>query len=186
MIFHRHDKEAHMELHMHSHRFVHRLPDWRAAAYAGLAAGVVYMVMELLTARFVLYQSAWGTVKMVAAIMLGSGMLNSADSFSWIVVLAAAIVHFGLSVVMGVALAMLIAAFQLDSGLGMVSLTGAVFGVGAYLLNFYVFTSYFNWFDKARGQESLLAHIVFGLVAAIAYWQLERRATAASAEPGRT
>ncbi len=164
-----------MELHLHSHRFVHRMPDWRAAAFAGLAAGVVYVVMELLAARFVLYRGAWDTVKMVAAIMLGSGALSSPDAFSWIVVLAAAIVHFGLSIVLALVLAMLIAAFRLDSGQGLVALSGELFGVGAYLLNFYVFTRYFNWFDQARGLESLLAHAVFGLVAALAYWHLERR-----------
>ena len=66
-------------------------------------------------------------------------------------VLAAAIVHFGLSIVLALVLAMLIAAFRLDSGQGPVALSGALFGVGAYLLNFYVFTRYFNWFDRARG-----------------------------------
>ncbi|MDF3838718.1 hypothetical protein P3W85_38150 [Cupriavidus basilensis] len=165
-----------MELHMQSHHFTHRMPDWRAAAFAGLIAGAVYVVMELLTARFVLYQSAWGTVKMVAAIMLGKETMASADAFSWSIVLAAGVVHFGLSVVLATILAMIIASFRFDSSSGMASLTGAIFGALVYLVNFYALGRYFNWFDEARGWESLFAHVLFGLIAANAYMYLERPA----------
>lgn len=164
-----------MELHMQSHHYVHRMPDWRAAAIAGLVAGAVYMVLELLTARFLLYQGAWGTVKMVAAIMLGREALASADAFNWTIVLAAGVVHFGLSVVLATILAMLLASFRFDSSFGMASLVGALFGCLVYVVNFYVFGRYFNWFDEARGWESLFAHALFGLVAADAYTHLERR-----------
>lgn len=166
-----------MELHLHMqpHHFARRAPDWRAAAIAGLIAGTLYVVLELLTARFVLYQGAWGTVKMVAALMLGRQALASADAFSWTIVLAAGIVHFGLSIVLATILAMLIASFRFDSSIGMATLAGAVFGVLVYLVNFYVMGRYFNWFDEARGWESLFAHIMFGVIAADAYANLERR-----------
>ncbi len=164
-----------MELHLQSHHYVHRMPDWRAAVIAGLIAGTVYMVLELLTARFLLYQGAWGTVKMVAAIMLGREALASADAFSWTIVLAAGVVHFGLSVVLASILAMLLASFRFDSSFGMASLVGALFGCAVYLLNFYLLGRYFNWFDEARGWESLFAHALFGLVAADAYMHFERR-----------
>jgi len=45
----------------------------------------------------------------------------------------------------------------------MATLAGAVFGVLVYLVNFYVMGRYFNWFDEARGWESLFAHIMFGV-----------------------
>ncbi|KJK25937.1 membrane protein [Burkholderiaceae bacterium 16] len=167
-----------MELHLHmqSHHFARRAPDWRAAAIAGLIAGTLYVVLELLTARFVLYQGAWGTVKMVAAIMLGREALASADAFSWTIVLAAGVVHFALSVVLATILAMIIASFRFDSSIGMATMVGALFGLLAYLVNFYVLGRYFNWFDEARGWESVFAHILFGLIAADAYTNLERRA----------
>ncbi|WP_454764305.1 hypothetical protein [Cupriavidus campinensis] len=166
-----------MELHLQSHHYVRRMPDWRAAAVAGLIAGAIYMVLELLTARFLLYQGAWGTVKMVAALLLGREALASADTFSWTIVLMAGIVHFGLSVVMACVLAMFIAAFRFDSSFAMASAVGIAFGVAAYFVNFYVFGRYFNWFNEARGWESMFAHALFGLVAADAYMHFERHET---------
>ncbi|MFS8975593.1 hypothetical protein [Cupriavidus necator] len=166
-----------MELHLESHRYVRCRPDWRAAVMAGLIAGAVYMVLELLTARFLLYQGAWGTVKMVAAIILGREALASADAFNWTIVLSAGTVHFALSIILAAVLAMILASFRLDSSMGLASLAGIVFGVVVYLINFYVFGRYFNWFDEARGWESLFAHALFGLVAADVYCNLERRRT---------
>jgi hypothetical protein len=163
-----------MELRMQAHHYVQRLPDWRAACISGLVAGCVFIVLELLTARFLLYQGAWGTVKMVAAIMLGQQAL-SADAFTWGIVLAAGVVHFALSVVLALILALVMASFRFDSSFGMASLVGAVFGAIVYLVNFYLLTDYFDWFDQARGWESFLAHVVFGIVAADAYAHLERR-----------
>ncbi|MGH8783850.1 MAG: hypothetical protein ACREYA_01965 [Cupriavidus necator] len=162
-----------MELHMQSHRYVQRLQDWRAAVISGLVAGVVFIVFELLAARFLLYQGPWGTVKMVAAIMLGQQAL-SADAFTWSIVLAAGTVHFALSIVLALILALVMAPFRFDSSLGMAALVGGVFGATVYVVNFYLFTSYFNWFDAARGWESFFAHIVFGVVAADAYTHIER------------
>ncbi|WP_354685451.1 hypothetical protein [Cupriavidus necator] len=168
-----------MELHLQSHRFVRCTPDWRAAVVAGLIAGAVYMVLELLTARFLLYQGAWGTVKMVAAIILGREAL-SADAFNWTVVLSAFTVHFALSIILSAVLAMILSSFRLDSSMALASVAGIVFGVVVYMINFYVFGRYFNWFDEARGWESLFAHALFGLVAADVYCNLERRRTDAA------
>jgi hypothetical protein len=163
-----------MELHMQSHRYVQRLPDWRAAVISGLVAGVVFIVFELLSARFLLYEGSLGTVKMVAAIMLGQEVL-SANAITWGIVLAAGTVHFALSILLAVILTSVMAPFRFDSSFGMAAIVGGVFGVVVYVINYYVFTSYFNWFDAARGWESVLAHIVFGVVAADAYTHLERR-----------
>jgi hypothetical protein len=163
-----------MELHLESHRYVRCRPDWRAAVVAGLIAGAVYMVLELLTARFLLYQGAWGTVKMVAAIILGREALT-ADAFNWTVVLSAGTVHFALSIILAAVLAIIQSSFRFDSSLWLASVVGIVFGVVVYLVNFYLLGAYFNWFDEARGWESLFAHALFGLVAADVYCNLERR-----------
>lgn len=171
-----------MELHLESHRYVRCRPDWRAAVLAGLIAGAVYMVLELLTARFLLYQGAWGTVKMVAAIILGREAL-SADAFNWTIVLAAGTVHFALSIILAAALALILSSFRFDTSLGLASVVGIVFGVVVYLVNFYVFGRYMNWFDEARGWEILFAHALFGLVAADVYCNLARRRGGAADQP---
>ncbi|KWR87737.1 hypothetical protein [Cupriavidus sp. IDO] len=164
-----------MELHMQSHHYVRCKPDWRAAVVAGLIAGVVYMVLELLTARFLLYQGAWGTVKMVAALILGREALASADAFSWTIVLAAGTVHFALSIIFAAILALVLASFRLDSSMALASLVGVLFGAIVYFVNFYALGRYFNWFDEARSWESLFAHALFGLIAAAGYYHFERR-----------
>jgi hypothetical protein len=174
-----------MELHMQSHHYARCRPDWRAAVVAGLIAGTAYMVLELLTARFLLYLSAWDTVKMVAAIILGREALASPDTFNWTIVMAAATVHYALAIILASGLALILGSFRLDSSMGLASVVGIVFGVAVYLVNFYALGRYFNWFDEARGWESLFAHALFGLVAADAYCHFERRNAAAGApQPG--
>jgi hypothetical protein len=118
---------------------------------------------------------------MVAAIILGREALTSPDAFNWTIVLAAGTVHYALSIILASALALILGSFRLDSSMGMASIVGIVFGIAVYLVNFYALGRYFNWFDEARGWESLFAHALFGLVAADAYCHFERRNAVARA-----
>lgn len=162
-----------MELHMHSHHFARRMPDWRAAAMAGFAAGVVFLVVELI-ALWLMGESPWGPPRMVAAIVMGRDVLSQAVPGAG-AVLAALVVHFVLAILFGLILAVIMAPFSFDSSIGMASAAGALFGVAVYVIDFYGMTRVFPWFAEARGSLSFLAHVVFGLVAADAYWKLERR-----------
>jgi hypothetical protein len=56
---------------------------------------------------------------------------------------------------------------------------GAAFGVLLYLINFHGATALVPWFAELRGWANLVAHLVFGMTAAILYWQLARRGDAA-------
>ncbi|GJH05937.1 hypothetical protein [Paraburkholderia terrae] len=165
-----------MELHMHSHHFTRRTPDWRAAVIGGCVAGVVFLVLELL-AMWVTGQSPWGPPRMIAAIALGRDALAQPATFDPGIMLVALVVHFALSIVFALILAVIMAPFSFDSSIGMASLVGALFGVAVYLVNFYGMTRLFPWFADARGWMSLIVHIVFGLVAADTYLRLERRET---------
>jgi hypothetical protein len=82
-----------MELHMHSHHYARRAPDWRAAAIGGCVAGAVFLVLELL-ALWVDGQSPWGPLQMTAAIPLGPGVLSQPAAFDAGIVLVALIAHF--------------------------------------------------------------------------------------------
>ncbi|WP_026035336.1 hypothetical protein [Cupriavidus sp. BIS7] len=162
-----------MELHMHSHHFARRMPDWRAAAIAGFAAGVVFLVVELV-ALWLMGENPWEPTRMVAAIVMGRDVLSQSVPGVG-VILTALVVHFVLAIVFGLIMAVIIAPFSFDSSFGMASLAGAVFGAVVYLIDFYGMTRFFPWFAEARGSLSFLAHIVFGLVAADAYRQIERK-----------
>ncbi|WP_454766841.1 hypothetical protein [Cupriavidus campinensis] len=163
-----------MELHMQSHHYVRRLPDWSAAAVSGLAAGALLIVVEMFWSTMVTGVHPWGTTRMIAAIVMGQGVLQT-SLFSVSTVAVAVIIHFVLGAVLGMVLAAIIAPFQLDSSVGMSTLTGAVFGLAVYLFNFHVMTSAFPWFIDARGWHTLIGHLVFGMAIALCYWKLESR-----------
>lgn len=162
-----------MELHMHSHHFTRRIPDWRAAAMAGFAAGVVFLFVEL-GALWLMGESPWVPLRMIAAIVMGPSEVSQA-AFSVGIILTALVVHFALSIVLGLILAAIMAPFSFDSSVGMALHAGAVFGAAVYWTNFYGMTQVFQWFAEARGALSFLAHVVFGLVAAEIYLKLERK-----------
>jgi len=60
-----------MELHMHSHHYARRMPDWRAAVIGGCVAGAVFLVLEFL-AMWAIGQSPWGPPRMIAAIVVAA------------------------------------------------------------------------------------------------------------------
>lgn len=87
----------------------------------------------------------------------------------------ALVLHFVLGALMGMMLAAIIAPFHFDSSPGMLAVIGVAFGIVAYVVNFYGMTAVFPWFVSERGSGPLLANLLFGVVAAIAYGMLERR-----------
>jgi hypothetical protein len=161
-----------MDIHMHSyHR--HRVPDWPAAAVAGLAAGAVLMVLELIWLTWFAHASPWAASHMIAAIVMGPDTVQS-SGFSLGVVTVALLAHYVLGSLLGLVLAAIVAPFHLDSSLGMLSLTGAVFGAVLYLLNFYGMVQFFPWFVDWRGTATLVNHLIFGVSAALLYARLDR------------
>ncbi|MEM5390065.1 hypothetical protein VSR68_42120 [Paraburkholderia phymatum] len=139
-----------MELHLHSHHFTHRMPDWRAAVWGGLIAGAVFLVSGAFLMVVVTGQDPRVPPHMIAAIMLGRGAWQSQAAFPVGIVIAALAVHFGLAILFAVILGLIIASFSLDSSLTMASLVGVVFGIVINLVNFYGMTRFFAWFADAR------------------------------------
>lgn len=143
-------------------------------AVAGLIAGLVFLVLELVLVPLALGGPLWGPPRMMAAIAMGDGVLPPPATFDAGVVLVGMLVHFALSAVLGVIFAWLAKASGLSGG--MLLLAGAVFGLLVYIVNFYGLTAIFPWFAMARNWVTILAHIVFGLVLA---WSLRRPASTA-------
>lgn len=163
-----------MELHLQSHYWAQRTPDWLAAAVAGFVAGAVLMVLELLWNTSVNSASPWTTSHMVAAIVMGPNVLQSAG-FSLSVVGTALLTHYLLGIAFGTILAIIMAPFHLDSSMGLALFSGAVFGLLLYLFNFYGMERGFYWFAEMRGWTTIVAHLIFGMVAAAMYLKIERR-----------
>lgn len=147
-------------------------PDWRAAVWAGIIAGLVFMMLEMILVPMFMGGSPWGPPRMIAAIALGEGVLPPPDTFAPGILAAAIVVHFVLSIVYALILGVLIA----GSSRGTAIWVGAGFGLVLYLVNFYLFTAIFPWFAMARNWISVFCHITFGLVAGWAYVALRRPA----------
>jgi hypothetical protein len=162
-----------MELHIGSHRWAYRSPDWPAAAVAGFVAGAVLMVLELLWVSLVVGASPWGTSSRIAAILMGPDALQS-TGFSVGVVALALIIHYILGIAFGLVLCAILAPFHLDENLGIALTVGALFGLALYLFNFYGMTRLLPWFVEMRGMATLAAHVVFGMTTAAMYWKLKR------------
>ncbi len=148
-------------------------PNWKAAVWAGLIAGLVFLILEMVMVPLFLAGSPWGPPRMIGAIALGQSVLPNPPpppTFDFGVVLTAMIIHFILSVAFAVLLAFIIS----QVGAGMALLVGAVFGLVLYLVNFYGFTAVFPWFAMARNWVSIFTHIVFGALAAWVYLRFTR------------
>jgi hypothetical protein len=165
-----------MELRLYLHHWERRAPDWLAAAVAGLAAGAVLMVLELAWAALFGGAGPWRISQLVAALVLGPGTLQvSPYHFDAVVVMLALSTHYLLGVGFGMVLGFILAGFHYDTSLAAMQLIGAAFGLLLYLLNFFVLTQLFPWFAELRGWATFMAHLIFGVSAALLYWKLARR-----------
>lgn len=145
--------------------------DWRAATWAGVIAGAVFVMMEMLLVMFFMDQSPWGPPRMIAAMVMGQGVLPPPADFDLGIVMAAMMIHFPLSIVFGLILGWLVHHLKGVSALAI----GGIFGLAAYFINFYLIAPvFFPWFADAQNWVSLLSHLVFGLVLGGAYAGMRR------------
>ena len=166
-----------MELRLHLHRWQRREPDWLAAAVSGFAAGAVLMVLELLWAAAMSSAGPWRISQLIAALVLGTGILQPSDAggFSVGVVAVALVIHYAAGVVFGMAAAVIGAGYHYDRSPAAMAAMGAVFGAVLYVFSFHVATLVFPWLAELRGWSTFAAHLIFGVTGALMYCQLARR-----------
>lgn len=144
----------------------------KAAIWAGLIAGLVFMILEMILVAMVNGESPWGPPRMIAAIVMGKGVLPPAATFNLAIMMVAMMVHFAMSVMLGLVFGWLVSRASVT--LVKALLFGVVFGLMVYVIGFYLMTPVFPWFAMARGGISIFAHVMFGLVLGWAYWGLAR------------
>jgi hypothetical protein len=147
---------------------------WKAAVLAGLVAGAVFLMLEMAMVAMT-GDSPWGPPRMMAAIVLGKGVLPPPATFDMMIMVVAMAVHFMLSVLFGLVLAVGVALTRQRPSLGVAVLIGSVLGLMIYVVSFYGFTVLFPWFAMARNLISVVGHIVFGAVLAWVYVKLAWR-----------
>ncbi len=151
---------------------VHEITDWKAAVWAGVIAGVVFMMAEMMLVWLFMGQSPWGPPRMMAAMVLGRDVLPPPADFSLTAMMTAMMIHLPLSAVYGAIIGWLVHRFDMVAAV----LIGMVFGVVAiYAVNFYLIApAMFPWFVEARNWVGLVAHAMFGIVAAAVYVGLRK------------
>ena len=148
--------------------------DWKAALWAGLIAGVVFMMMEMILVAVAGGGSPWGPPRMIAAIVMGEQVLPPPATFDAGVFTVAMVVHFVLSIVLAFIFAWVASRWRMSLGIAL--LVGAVFGLLVYLIDFYpVAAALFPWFAMGRNWITIISHVAFGLVLAWSYLAIARK-----------
>ena len=145
----------------------------KGAIWAGLVAGVVFMMLEMALVALIQGMSPWAPPRMIAAIGMGEGVLPPPATFDAGIFTVAMAIHFALAVVLAIVLGWAISSFKLGMAASIAG--GVIFGLAVYIVNFYGFTALFPWFAMARGPIGIFAHAVFGAVAGGVYQQVEAR-----------
>ncbi|MFW5879311.1 MAG: hypothetical protein ACOCUV_00655 [bacterium] len=137
----------------------------KQATYSGLLAGLIFLVLEMIMVPLFLGGSAWGPPRLIGAILLGRDVLPPPATFNFGVVLAAVILHLALSVIYAIAIAAIVQRMSVTSAI----IVGAIGGLVLYLVNFYLFTGWFEWMIAARTWVNIFAHISYGIAVGWAY-----------------
>lgn len=160
--------------HAHGHGF-----DWSAAIWAGVVAGIVFMLLEMIVNPLMgAAPTPWAPVRMMGAVLLGKGALPPPPTFDLGIFMAAMGVHAFTSIVSAIVIAFVIQ--RLSTGTAI--LVAALLGVALYLLVFYALTPVFPWFAMARGWMQIAFHLIFG---ALVGWWYKTRAKPAHEHPVR-
>jgi hypothetical protein len=136
--------------------------DWKAAIWAGIIAGIVFMMLEMVLVGTIGGQSPWGPPRMIAAMAMGKSVLPPPATFELGIMMVAMMIHFVLSILLGVILGWAISRWRMSLVTAVIA--GVVFGLLVYFVDFYLMTAIFPWFAMARGGISIFAHAMFGLV----------------------
>jgi len=164
-----------MDYSLQLNRWHYRQPDWVAAVVAGFAGGAVMMVLELLWTAATNEVGPWRASQLVAAMVLGPGVLQaSAATFQADVVGTALVTHYALGIGFGVLFGIVATGFGIDRQVPAMLVFGALFGALLYVFDFYGMVRFFPWFIEIRGWAMAIGNVVFGMVAALLYAKLER------------
>jgi hypothetical protein len=137
------------------------------------------MVLDLVWSSMFNAHGPWRTSHMIAPIFIGTDSLKTTGyGFSVGVVSVALATHYALGILFGLIMAAIMVQFRADATPLRALASGAIMGMALYLINFDILADLvFPWLAELQGGDTLLAHVLFGCVAALLYWRLKRTAT---------
>lgn len=153
-----------------------------AALYAGIFAGILATIVQILLWWIfwdVLPSILYRDVRFTAAIILGQATLSPPATFNWQIIIIATVIHFSLSMVYSVILSLLISRMNLKASL----VVGSLYGLIIFIFNMYGVVIFFPWFVETQDWITVIAHIAFGISAAVAYNVLRRKICTPDSSP---
>jgi len=153
---------------------LHSVTDWKAGAWAGVIAGLAFLMLEMVLVWMARGQSPWGPPHMMAAMVLGKEVLPPPGTwapFDLKIMMTAMMIHFPVSIVYGLIGAWLVHRFDWTGAL----MIGAALGLAIYIVNFYMVAPVaFPWFVMGRNWIGAFSHIMFGAILGGVYIALRR------------
>lgn len=146
-----------------------QLVDWSAAVWAGVLAGAVLFLLDVLVLPLLIGGNGWVMVRLLASPVLGETILAPPATFDATALGVALLSHFALSIAFACLLAFIFHRGGLITGI----LGGALFGMALYGIQIYTMTFLFPWFFALHGWPFFTAHVVFGALAGGIYEGLE-------------
>jgi hypothetical protein len=146
-----------------------QLVDWRAAIWAGIISGVVFLLLNLFFSPSMIGGNAWVMVRLFASLIMREGILAPPATFHLSALLVAILTNFSLSLLFALLVAYVIHRGGLVTGI----LGGAALGLAIYGINFYTVTYFVPWFFAVRGWVMVFNHIIIGALAGGIYEWLE-------------
>lgn len=140
------------------------------------------MVLELFWAASMGDVSPWRVTQLTAALTMGgqAALSDPGSQFNLTIVAVALVTHYVLGIFSGLAVAWILAVIHRFGRLDVAEVVGGVFGALIYFINFHLLTAWAPWFAELRGWGTFILHLIFGLVAAVAYTWLSRRGKVAT------
>jgi hypothetical protein len=145
----------------------------RVGVAAGLAAGAVYLVLQVLNASLYMEGTGSEPLQRIGAMLLGGDEAPPPGDWGSRAIGVALLIHLSLSIGYGSLIDALVGCL---SGGVAAAVAGAVVGVLIYIVNYWIIApSAFPWFEDSRNVLTMANHIVFGVVAALVCTHLRAR-----------
>jgi len=145
-----------------------RLPDWRAAAWSGVIAGIACLLLQM---AFQVGGNVWEPMRTLAQVLItDTGFLPMPGTVNSSLVLAA----LTIICVLGIEYSALLADIVYYRSVASAIAIGAAFGLALYFFNFYALSGVFPWVVESRNGVTVINHVLFGIIAAGIYKALEQ------------
>jgi hypothetical protein len=146
-----------------------KLVDWRAAFWAGMVAGTVFLLVNLFVVPELMHGRFWISVRLVASIVFGGHVLAPPATAHMGALAACVLVHYTLALAMAGVIAYVVHRGGLIGGI----LVGAALGTAFYFIDYYTLSYFFPQFFAMKHWSVLASHALFGAVAGGVYELLE-------------